>query len=104
MLATVVPAAVEASAAVTSVHASTFEISLASGLGDGEWPSDEDEDEAEGELDDPHAAMKRPAAATTANTPIWRTMAWPVRLNLGFVAPIGYSGRTARSNGIAVRR
>jgi hypothetical protein len=84
-LATDAPAAVEASAAVTREHASTFEISV--GLGDGEWLPDEEE--AEGVLDDPHAAIKRPAAATSANAEICPTRERLAALNLVSVVPQG---------------
>src|SRR5580693_8293649 len=91
-LVTVAPAALDASEAVTSEHASTFVISAA--LGDGEWLPDEDE--AEGVLDDPHAEIKRPTAATRAIAPICRTRTSPARLSLGAVAPQGYCAQTAQ--------
>src|ERR1700676_5753506 len=87
-LVTAAPAAVEASEAVTSLQASTLEISVAWDLGDGEWLPDED---AEGELDDPQAPIKRPAAATRAVAPICRTSTGPARLQLGPKDPQGYS-------------
>jgi hypothetical protein len=59
---TVTPVAVDASAAVTSVQASTLEMSLGEGDGVGLGLLEE----AEGELDDPHATSSRPAMATTA--------------------------------------
>src|ERR1700681_3101788 len=85
-LVTVAPAAVEASEAVTSLQASTLEISVAWELGDGEWLPDE---EAEGEVDDPQAPIKKPAAATRSIAPICRTSAWPARLKLCPTAPKG---------------
>src|ERR1700674_75710 len=100
-LVTVAPAAVEASEAVTSLHASTLEISVAWELGDGEWLPDE---EAEGELDDPQAPINRPAAATKAIVPICRTSAWPARLKLCPMVPQGYCAQMAKSNRIAIRR
>jgi hypothetical protein len=64
-LVTAVPAAVDASVAVTSVQASTLVISFGVGEDDGEGLLDE----AEGELDEPHAASRRPATATRAIAP-----------------------------------
>jgi hypothetical protein len=69
----VIPAAVEASAAVTSVHASTFEISVALGLGVGEGLADEFEEVDDG-LDDPHELTTRPAIAIKAITPLVDTV------------------------------
>jgi hypothetical protein len=99
-LATVAPAAVEASAAVTREHASTFEISV--GLGDGEWLPDEDE--ADGVLDDPQAAIKRPAAATTANAEVCPMRERLATLTLVLVVPQGYCCRPPQSIRIAIRR
>jgi hypothetical protein len=65
--ATVVPAAAEASAAVTSVHASTFEICVSLGLGDGDGLAEEFEEVEDG-LEDPHELTTRPAIATKAIT------------------------------------
>jgi hypothetical protein len=63
---TVTPAALDASAAETSMHASTLAISVAVGVGVGEGLGEEVEDEDE--LDDPHALTRRPATATRAIT------------------------------------
>ena len=82
-LATVAPAALDASEAVTSEHASTFEISTEVGVG----LELELLDDAEGELDDPHAPIKRPTTAPRAIAPLCRTRTWPARLNLGAVVP-----------------
>jgi hypothetical protein len=65
---TVVPAAVEASAAVTSVHASTFEICVSLGLGDGDGLADEFEEVEDGL--DPQELTTTPAIATKAITPL----------------------------------
>ncbi len=62
---TVVPVALEASAAVTSEHASTLRISVGLGVGVGEGLTDE----VEGP-DDPQALTKRAAVATRAITPL----------------------------------
>ena len=67
-----VPAAVDASAAVTSVHASTFEISVAFGLCVGEGLADEFEEVDDGL--DPHELTTRPAIATKAITPLVDTV------------------------------
>src|ERR1700674_3487762 len=99
-LTTVAPAALDASEAVTSAHASTFEIRAAVGVGLGVGLLDD----PEGALDDPHAPIKRPAAPTRAIAPICRTRTLPARLNLGAVVPQGYCGQTAQSIRIAVRR
>jgi hypothetical protein len=60
---TVTPVAVDASAAVTSLHASTFEIVVALGVGVGVT---EDFEEEPG---DPQAPTRRPHIATTAIRP-----------------------------------
>jgi sarcosine oxidase gamma subunit len=62
-LVTVVPVALDASAAVTRVHASTLEMSLGEGVGEGVLA------EAEGDPDDPHAASSRQARAARASAP-----------------------------------
>jgi len=67
--ATVVPEALEASDAVTSVHASTFEMRVAVGDVVGEWLP---EVVAE-ELADPHPLTRRPTIATTAIAPLAQT-------------------------------
>lgn len=64
---TVTPAAVEASAAVTSVHASTFEIRVALEFGVGEGLTEEPVEDVDG-LEDPHALTTRPAIATRTIT------------------------------------
>src|SRR5712692_2221172 len=61
---TVTPAALEASATVTSMHASTFEMVLALGVGVGVTEDFEDE------LGDPQAPTRRPHIATTAIRPL----------------------------------
>jgi hypothetical protein len=61
---TVAPAAFEASAAVTSVQASTFEIVVALGVGVGEGVAADFEDDG----DDPQATI-RPHIATAAIRP-----------------------------------
>ena len=100
--------ATDASAAVTSEQASTFEISDAVVDGVGEWLTDEAVDE----LDDPHPLTRRPTVATRAIAPLTPTVlgtadrigAAPVRLNLGPVASQGNGGLSSGSNGIASRR
>jgi hypothetical protein len=64
-LVTVNPAALDASDAVTRVQASTLVISFA----EGDVAADGLPDEAEGELDDPHAATRRPANTSSAKAP-----------------------------------
>jgi hypothetical protein len=70
---TVSPVAVKTSAMVTSMHASTFEISVALGLGVGEGLGEGDE-EVEDVLEEPHALTNRPATATRAISPLVETL------------------------------
>ena len=98
-LASVLPVVVDASAAVTSVHASTFEISFGDGDGEGLL------DEAEGELD-PHAATRRPTTATRAiavraRAKADRFGAGPAGLNLEPVVSQGRAGLSTGPNGAA---
>jgi hypothetical protein len=58
---------------VTSVHASTFEISVALGLGVGEGLAEEFDEVDDDGLEDPHALTTRPATATRAITPLVET-------------------------------
>jgi hypothetical protein len=99
-LVTVAPAAVDASEAVTSEHASTFEIRVE--LGEGEWLADEDD--AEGELDDPQAAINKPATATSANAAVCPIGECLAGFNLVSIVPQGYCCQTARPIRIAIRR
>ena len=75
-LVTVNPVAVKTSAIVTSMHASTFEISVALGLGVGEWLSGEFEDVEDevGEPQDPHELNTRPTTASKTTTPLVETV------------------------------
>jgi hypothetical protein len=70
------PAAVEASAAVTSVHASTFEISVAFELGVGEGLADELEevDDVGEDPQDPHELSTKPTIATRTMTRLVETV------------------------------
>jgi hypothetical protein len=61
-----------ASVAVTSVHASTFEISVALGLGVGDGLAEEFEEVEDGL--DPHELTTRPAIATKVITPLVETV------------------------------
>jgi hypothetical protein len=105
--ANVVPEALEASEAVTSEHASTFEISVAAEDGVGEWPPDV---VADG-LDEPHALTRRPTA-TRAIAPLARTVsakpvrmgALPERVNLGPVVSQGDGAVSTGPNGKPFRR
>src|SRR6266851_1040502 len=75
ILATVVPAAAEASAAVTRVHASTLAITVGFGDGVGVGLGEGVEDEPE----DPHALTMRPATANRVITrPAERLILRPV--------------------------
>jgi hypothetical protein len=55
------------------MHASTFEISVALGLGDGEGLA-EGVEEVEDVLGDPQALTTRPATATRAMSPLVETL------------------------------
>ena len=69
----------DASAAVTSVQASTLVISFALGAGEGVTEAFEDE------LDDPQALARRPQVATTASKPLGELVlvTAPVKVILG---------------------
>ena len=70
------PVAVKTSAIVTSMHASTLEISVALGLGVGEWLAGEFEEvEDVGEdPQDPHELNTRPTIASKTTTPLVETV------------------------------
>jgi hypothetical protein len=57
---------------VTNVHASTFEISVALGVGVGDGLAEEFEEVEDGL--DPHELTTRPAIATKATTPLVETV------------------------------
>jgi hypothetical protein len=56
------------------MHASTFEISVALGLGDGDELAEEFGEVDDDVLGDPHALTTRPATATRAITPLVDTV------------------------------
>jgi hypothetical protein len=58
---------------LTSMHASTLEISVAFGLGVGEELADEFDEVEDDDGEDPHALTARPATATRAITPLVNT-------------------------------